>query len=305
MASPLVLRTAIGKYPYVQALKDGSVHSDRVRLEYVEVEPLNQAFRRLLRDGEFDVCEMALTTHALAHAFGKPYTAIPIILHRNFHHGAIACAKNAPLRGPSDLSGRRVGVRAYSQTTGVWVRGILQHEYGVDVGSITWVTTEDAHVAEYRDPPNVERAAEGKGLRTMLLAGEIDAAIGLRQEDPNEVRKVIPDTDAAAASWYRKTGIYPANHAVVIKNDLLAKHPWLGTELMTMFAESKRQAQKTPVSAAEARLKALVGDDPHPYGLAANRKPIEMVLAFSTEQKLTPRAYKIEELFDAKSLAWA
>src|SRR5262249_23093024 len=142
MRTLLTRRVAVDNYPYVQPLKDGSVKSDKLHLDFVEVDPFNRAFRRMIRDFEFDVCEMALTTHAIAHAFGKPITALPIILHRNFHHAALVCAKGSSLQDPAGLAGRRVGVRAYSQTTGVWVRGILESKYDLDLDTVTWVTLE-------------------------------------------------------------------------------------------------------------------------------------------------------------------
>jgi 4,5-dihydroxyphthalate decarboxylase len=302
MSTPLVLRSVLGKYNEVQPLKNGSVRSDRVRLDFVEVEPIAGSFRRMLRDWEFDLCEMAITTHAMARAFEKPVIGLPIVLHRGFHHSTFNCLKSSPLKGPADLMGKKVGVRAYSQTTGVWVRGILKAEYGLDHADVTWVTMEDAHVAEYRDPPNVVRAAPGKTLRAMLLAGEIDATIGLAPADTNEVRTVIPNADEAAAAWYRKTGIYPSNHTVVLRSEHAAANPWLAGELYRMFVAAKEQARtaakSTPPSAAQTRLLALVGSDTLPYGMSANRASMEMLLRFAVEQKLIPRAYRLEELFD-------
>ena len=305
MTPPLVLRTAIGPTTMPARSGTGPCGPTGCASNFVEVEPVTRAFRRMARDLEFDVTEMAVTTHALAHAFAKPITALPIVLTRDFHHGAIVCAKGSTLRGPKDLVGRKVGVRAYSVTTGVWVRGILKEEYGADYASMTWVTQEDAHVAEYRDPPNVVRAAPGKDLRAMLLAGEIDAAVALRPPNPDGVRTVIPDADQAAAAWYRKTGVYPVNHVVSLKTELLRAHPWLGAELFALFKEAKRRAAPAaaPAGSAKAKLKELIGGDLLPYGMAANRKSIEMLLGFAAEQKLTPRAYAVEELFDPSTLA--
>jgi 4,5-dihydroxyphthalate decarboxylase len=308
MTTPVTLKIAVGPYEHVRALRDGSVRSERVRFDFVEVEPITRAFRRMARDLEFDVSEMAITTHALAHAFQKPITALPIVLSRDFHHGAIVCTHASSIRGPADLVGRKVGVRAWSQTTGVWVRGILKSEYGIAPSSMTTVTEEDAHVREYQDPSHVVRAAAGKRLRDMLLAGEIDAAIALRPAvDTKDVRTVIPDAEAAAAAWYRKTGVYPVNHVVSVKTDLLRAHPWLGAELLSLFTAAKEQARaRAPASArdgAEARLRALVGDDTLPYGMARNRAGIEMLLGFAAEQALTPRIYRPEEVFDAGTLS--
>src|SRR5579863_6715057 len=180
----VVLRTALGKSPLVRALKDGAVASDRIAFDFVDVDPITRAFRRMTRAMEFDLCEIALTTHAQARAYGKPITALPVVLLRGLHHGALICRADSPLRGPTDLVGKRIGVRAWSQTTGVWVRGVLHDEYGVTPDSMTWITEEDAHVQEFTDPPFVQRMAPGQDLRAMLLSGEIDAAIALAGMDP-------------------------------------------------------------------------------------------------------------------------
>ncbi len=308
MATPVTLKIAIGPYEHVRALRDGSVRSERVRFEFVDVEPITRAFRRMARDLEFDVSEMAITTHALAHAFEKPITALPIVLSRDFHHASVVCVDRSSIRGPSDLVGRKVGVRAWSQTTGVWIRGILKADYGVEPSAMTTVTEEDAHVREYQDPPYVVRGGAGKTLRGMLDTGEIDAAIALRPvPKPGEFRTVIPDADAAAAAWYRKTGVYPVNHVVSVRTRVLREPPWLGAELLSLFAAAKEQARgKAPAPAAgsaHARLRALVGEDTLPYGMGKNRAGIEMLLKFAAEQTLTPRVYRPEELFDPGTLS--
>jgi 4,5-dihydroxyphthalate decarboxylase len=278
----VVLRTALGKSPLVRALKEGLVASDRVGFDFVEVDPVTRAFRRMVRTLEFDLCEIALTTHAQARAYGKPITALPVVLLRGLHHGALICRRNSPARGPADLVGKRVGVRAWSQTTGVWVRGVLQDEYGIAPDSMTWVTEEDAHVQEFEDPLFVEQIAEGQTLRAMLLAGEIDAAIALAGMDDTEVRTVIPDADAAAARWHRKTGAYPINHVVAVKDALLTAHPWLADELMRLFVESQR-----------------ISGTVVPYGIAANRPAVDLLMRYAAQQGLIPRAYRTEELFVA------
>ncbi len=292
----LTLRTAIASYPHAVALKDGGVTSDRVRLDFEDVQPITRAFRRMVRTLDFDLCEIALTTLAQAHAYAKPIIGLPVVLMRGFHHGALVCRRDSPIGGPHGLVGKRVGVRAFSQTTGVWLRGILQSEYDVHPGSITWVTAEDAHVLEYHDPPNALRLAPGQDLAAMLMAGEIDAGIALTGLDPTQVRTVIPDADAQAADWFRRTGAYPVNHVVCVRRALLDEHDWLEAELMTLFARAK-QAARTP--SVEARWQPIVGDDFLTYGLAANRRGIELCVEFAAQQGLVPRAYRPEELFAA------
>jgi len=277
----LVLRTALGKSPLVHALKDGSLASDRVAFDFVDVEPITRAFRRMTRGMEFDLCEMALTTHAQARAYGKPITALPVVLLHGLHHGALVCRRDTMLRGPADLIGKRIGVRAWSQTTGVWVRGILRVEYGVAHDAMTWITEEDAHVQEFTDPPFVQRIAPGQDLRAMLLSGEIDAAVALAGLEPAQLRTVIPDSDAVAAEWSRRTGVQPINHVVVVKDALLAEHPWLADELMRLFLAARQQAADTVA-----------------YGVDANRPAIDLLMRYAAQQGLIPRAYRVAELFD-------
>jgi 4,5-dihydroxyphthalate decarboxylase len=279
MTRELTLRTALGKSPLVRALKQGVVASDRVAFDFIEVEPVTRAFRRMTRAMEFDLCEIALTTHAQARVYGKPITALPVVLLRGLHHAALICRRDSPLRGPADLTGKLVGVRAWSQTTGVWVRGILHDAYGIAPDAMTWVTEEDAHVQEFVDPPFVERIEPSQQLPAMLLSGEIDAGIALAI-DSGQVRPVIPNADAVAAEWSRKTGVFPINHVVVVKDTLLAEHPWLADELMRLFVASREKAGESV-----------------PYGLAANRPAIDLLMRYAAQQGLIPRAYRVEELF--------
>jgi len=290
----LALRSAIADYPHAVPLKDGRVTSPRVRLDFEAVEQITRAFRRLVRGENFGLCEIALTTLAQARHYGKPLTGLPVVLMRGFHHGALVCRTDSPLRGPQDIAGKRVGVRAYSVTTGVWVRGILQSEYGVDPDSIIWVTSEDAHVQEYADPPNVLRAGPGQTLPQLLLDGQIDAGIALTGLPPSQIRTVIPDADAAAAAWYRKTGAYPVNHVVCVQTHLLQQHDWLAGELMALFTAAKHAAA---APSAEARWTGIVGADPLPYGLEANRSGIELGLRYAAQQGLIPEACRAEEIF--------
>ncbi len=286
----ITLRSAIADYPHVAALKDGRVASDRIRFDWETVEPITRAFRRQVRTGDFDFCEIALTTHAQAVAYGKPIVALPVVVMRGFHHAALVCPKDSLLRGPADLVGKRVGVRAFSQTTGIWVRGILLDEYGVDHRAITWVTSEDAHVLEYPDPPNVVRIAAGQDLASMLLNGEIDAGIALTGLDASRVRPVIPDAEAEAARWYRKTGAYPVNHVLCVRDTLRDLAP----DLFALCQAAKAAAGSPP---AEERYRSLLGGDPLPYGLEANRIGIDTCLRYAAEQGLIPAPVSADALF--------
>jgi 4,5-dihydroxyphthalate decarboxylase len=281
---PVTLRAALGPYAHVAALRDGSVGSDRIQLSFETIVPITRAFRQMVRTLDFDLCEIALSTHAQAVAYGKPIVALPVVLTGGLHHRSLVCLRGSPLRGPQDLPAKRVGVRAYSQTTGVWVRGILRDEYGVEPDAMTWITQEDAHVAEYPDPPFVRREAAGKDLRALLLAGEIDAEIGLAGLDASEVRPVIPEPDRAAAAWSRRTGVRPINHVVAVRSELLTAHPWLVRELYALFTRART---------AEAPA----------YGMDINRPAIDMLLRYTAEQGLTPKRLRADEIFAADLMA--
>jgi 4,5-dihydroxyphthalate decarboxylase len=294
MTGTITLRSAIANYPHVRAIKDGSAASPLVRFDFEEVANITRAFRRMVRTLDFDLCEIALTTLAQAHSFGKPIKALPIVVMRGFHHAALVCPMGSAIRGPEDLRGKRIGARAWSQTTGVWVRGILLDEYGVDHRDITWVTEEDAHVAEYLDPPNVVRIAPGQDLKTMLEAGEIDAAIAVAGVNPALVRPVIAEPLQAAAAWYAKTGAYPVNHLLCVKTALVEAAPWLPEELLRLFIAAKAAATEP---SAEARFAEIVGAEVLPYGLETNRIGIELCLRYAAEQRLVPAVYDLVELF--------
>jgi 4,5-dihydroxyphthalate decarboxylase len=290
----VTLKTAVAHYPHVRALKDGTVGSDLVRFDFEDVPVITRAFRRMVRTLDFDLCEIALTTLAQAQAFGKPLKGLPIVVMRGFHHAALVCPVGSGIAGPADLRGRRIGVRAWSQTTGVWLRGILLDEYGVDHRDITWVTEEDAHVAEYPDPPNVVRIGAAQSLAAMLLGGEIDAGIALAGLDAAAVRPVIADPLAAALAWFRRTGAYPVNHLLCVKTELVEASPWLPSELMRLFVAAKAAATEP---SAEVRWGEIVGADVLPYGLEANRTGIELCLRYAAEQGLVPRVYDVGEVF--------
>ncbi len=191
--SNLTLKTVTRTQGNNAPLKDGMVTPKTFAFAFEEVDPLIAAFRRMVRGGEFDICEMAITTYICAKAYGKPMTAIPVFIVRAFHHGAILVNTKAGIRTPKDLEGKKVGVnRGYTVTTGVWARGVLQQEFGVDLGKITWVLSGDEHVAEYVPPANVVPIEKGKTIAEMLAAGELAGAIGVEIDHP-DVRLLIPD----------------------------------------------------------------------------------------------------------------
>jgi 4,5-dihydroxyphthalate decarboxylase len=301
-----VLKTAIATYPHTRALKDGTVAVAGIQLAHVEVAPIVGAFRRMCRALEFDVCEMAITTYLTAKAYGRAFTALPVFIMRQFHHSPIVYNVKSGVASPKDLEGKRVGVRAYTVTTGVWVRGILATEYGVDLGKVTWVLNDQEHVEEYQKeyPPNVVYQA-GANFGEMLAKGELAAAIGAGKVDSPDVKPLIPNAREAEAAWYRKTGIYPINHTVVVKDALLRADPTLAPRLFTAFKEAKAVFLEQLGSGAElsdevtalAQRRSVVGDDPLPYGLAANRTALEAVIQFAHDQKILRRKITPEEMF--------
>ena len=297
------LKTALVVRGHTQPLVDGTVKPRSFEFEFEEVPIIIKAFRRMVRGLEFDICEMAITTYLCARDQGKPFTAIPVFPMRAFHHGAIVYNVSAGIRTPKDLEGRKVGVnRGYTVTTGLWARSILQHEHGVDLNKVTWVLSGDEHVAEYRPPANVVSIEPGKTLEGLLAAGGIAAAIGVKVESP-DVKPLIPNAREAGLDTLRRRGIYPINHTVVVKNELLAAHPDLAADLFTAFAEAKRiyverLKQGRAENADPIHLPVVdITGDPLPYGIEPNRKTLEAIVQYSVEQGILSRAVTVEELF--------
>jgi ABC-type nitrate/sulfonate/bicarbonate transport system substrate-binding protein len=300
------LKTALVKRGHTQALIDGTVKPRTFEFEFEDVPVIVKAFRRMVRGLEFDISEMAMTTYLCARAHGKSFTAIPIFPMRAFHHGAILYNMNAGVHTPKDLEGKKVGVnRGYTVTTGLWVRSILQHEYGVDLGRVTWVLSGDEHVAEYRPPANVVPIEPGRTLQELLTTGEIAAAIGVQVESPY-VKPLIPHAREAGFEALRQRGIYPINHTVVVRNDLLDADPDLARDMFDAFAEAKRiyvrRLREDRLDAAfqtddiHWRVMEITGD-PLPYGIEPNRLTLEAIVQHSAEQGILHQPVAIEELF--------
>ena len=284
-----------------RAVKDGSIAPKLANLTFTEVPVLVNAFRRMVRATEFDVCEMAITTYLVAKEHGKPFTALPVFLVRGFHHGAIRAL--SPV-APADLAGRAIGVnRGYTVTTGVWARGILHAEHDVDLDGIDWVLSGDEHVAEYRAPANV-RSANGADLGDLLAAGELAATIGV---DAAGTHPVIPDPDAAGYAALRERGHYPINHLVVVRDELLDEHPDLARDLFDTFAESKRRYVEDLLADAITELTAadrmhrevarVTGEDPLPYGIEPNKAVLEELLDHAMNQHILRTRPNINDLF--------
>lgn len=309
---PLTLKTVTRTQGCNAALKDGTVSPGGFAFEFEEVDPLIRAFRRMVRELEYDVCEMAITTYLCARAHGKRFTALPIFLVRGFHHGAIVCNTSAGLRSPGDLEGERVGVnRGYTVTTGVWARGILAEEHGVDLDRVTWVLSGDEHVAEYRPPANVVPLEPGAELADLVASGELAAAIGIEADRPG-LAPLIPAATEAGFEALRLRGHYPINHLVVVKDELLDARPDLAAQVFEAFAAAKTLYVErlrdgtidtpTPADLMYRRVLEITGEDPLPYGIEPNRAMIERLLDHAVSQRILSDRPAVDTLFAAGTL---
>ena len=318
MAGKIRLKIAVADYPHTAAVRNGSIPIEGVDPEIITVQPQIAAFRRMVRQVEFDVCELAPTTYIIARAHGASFVALPIFVLRRFHHAGLLVRPDAGIRTPRDLEGRKVGVRAYSVTTGVWTRAVLIDEYGLDSSKVNWVVDDEEHVTQLKLPPNVVRAPVGRSLADMMADGELaagfhgNAGVG-RSGSPTDGWKTVeahypdlfPNAEALEADWYKRTGIYPMHGTIVVKDSVLTDHPWVAQSLFEAFSQAKdewlRRLDAGEASSASdkkyAQLRKIVGHDPLPYGLAANLKTIEALSNTAFKQQLTPRHMPVSELF--------
>jgi 4,5-dihydroxyphthalate decarboxylase len=281
------LFTLLGDYPNTAALKSGELTSDLADFSFADIKVANTGFKPLVREHRFDLSELAIVTYLQAKAYGKPYVLMPaVVLARGQHHTIAYNPERGPLTA-GGLAGKRVGVRAYTVTTGVWVRGILEEQYGIGLDKVKWVTFEDPHLAEYTDPTFVERAPAGKNITQMLLDGELDAAVvGDKLPDPR-LKHLIPDYETAANAWASKHG-YPVNHLVVIRSELSRTRPDVVREAFRLLKESRDVAVRAGTKNAA---------DLH-FGVEPNRRSLETIIDLAVAQKLIPRRFSIDELFD-------
>jgi 4,5-dihydroxyphthalate decarboxylase len=292
-ASPVVsLKTNLADYPVTLAMKDGRVTSGLVHLDCCGPKVANEGFKAMLRENAYEAGELAIITYLQAKAFGKPFVLLPTPLSGRPQHHCIAYNSELGHLNPKDIEGRKVGVRTYSQTTGLWVRGVLQHEYGVDLDKVTWLTMEDSHLREHFDPPNCTRIPAGSKLKKMMFDGEIAAAMmgGDMPDDPR-VKTLIPDAKAAGREWCRRAGVMPINHMFVVRQELSRERPDIVREIFRMIVESRGLAPE----AAQAIVP--------PIGLEANRSCLDLAIQWSFEQKLIPRRLSVDELFDDTTAA--
>jgi 4,5-dihydroxyphthalate decarboxylase len=323
MADQPHLKIAIADYGHTRALKSGEVSIKGVDAEFIQVVPIIAAFRRMVRDLEFDVCEMAPTTYMIARTRGAPYTALPIFLMRRFHHGGFLVRPDANVRVPKDLEGKKVGVRAYSVTTGVWTRGIFVNEYGLDSSKVTWIVDDEEHVTTLKLPPNVVHAGPGQSLQSMMASGEIEAGFagpaGVGRAGPpisgwDQASQAVKATDTypeliinveeVEAGWFRRTGIYPIHGLIVVKDEHLKNHPWLAQTLMEAFVAAKKPYLEqlklgTGDGVEDKRYRKFFSlmSDPLPYGVTANKASIEALVTYALQQELIPSRPQLDQVF--------
>lgn len=273
------MKVLLGDYPGTHSLRTGKIASENLNIEFADVKQAHHAFKRVVRNLEFDIAELAIVTFLLAKAHGKPYRLLPAVVTARFQHPFLVCRAEKRLR-PEELAGKVIGKRSYFVTTATWLRGILADDHGVDLKSVRWVTFEEPHVAEFRDPPNVTRAPEGKDVLSMLLAGELDAAIvtDLPKDDPR-IAPVFPDAAAAAQAWKRRTGAsIQINHMVVAKAGV---SPSVSSSFYDLLKKSRDDAGSNL-----------------PFGIEENRRNLEAAVECVHRQNMIPRRYAVEELFE-------
>jgi 4,5-dihydroxyphthalate decarboxylase len=275
----LRLRTLLGDHPCTAALKNGLIRSDLVEFDFVDYSPTNKGFKPMVREQAFDVSEMAIVTYLMAKSVGKPMVLLPdVVVARLQHAYALYHARSGTLM-PADLNGKRVGIRSFTTTTGAWLRGILAEDHGVDLGSIDWVTFEDAHVAEFKD--TTKRAPAGKQIIQMLLDGELDAVLGEKSDHP-DLKMLFPDSSKEEFSWFARNGVLPINHMVVVSRDLCEKHPEAVAEVHRMLREAAASSSSPKLMLEHQRL----------------RRALYLIVGYCVQQGLIPHAYDVEELFD-------
>lgn len=284
----LTLKTLLGDYPNTLALKRGEVRSPNIVFDFADVKVPNTVFKDVVRHLKYDVAELAIVTFLQARAQGKPLVLLPAVVVGSMPHPFLAYNSERGRIAPTNLTGKRIGIRAYSVTTAAWIRGILQNDHGVDLDSIKWVTFEDPHVAEYSDPPTAQRAPAGKQLVQMLLDGEIDAGVvGGPDLKDTRLQPVITNPGDAAKAWCEKNGALPINHMLVIRESLAKSNPEAVKEIFRLLRESKQALPDAGHALA-----------PIQFGIENIRRSLELIIDYSVQQKLIPKRFEVAELFN-------
>ncbi len=314
----LQLSLACGDYDLLRPLLDGTVRAEGVELVCVTL-PSPERHWRMLRHEEFDVCELSLASYLVDRDRTDRFTAIPVFPHRRFRHGYVFVRQEGPVRRPQDLEGRRVGLRTFQNTAGLWVRGILQHEYGVDLRTVRWVAQDEEDLPLDPSPRGIrlERVPAGRSIDRMLLAGELDAVIypevlpSYRRGEAG-VRRLFEDYAEQEKAYFARTRIFPIMHTVVVRTALLERHPWVATNLLHAFEASKRECYRRLQDPRRVSLawflpaleeqQRLMGPDPWAYGFEPNRHVLEAAAQYAFEQGLTTRPLEPAGLFAPSTL---
>ncbi|WNV09453.1 hypothetical protein [Tardiphaga sp. 709] len=273
------LRILLGDHPHTTALKSRAITSDLVELDFATYTPTNKGFKPMVRDGAFDVAEMAIVTYLMARSYDKPMVLMPSVMMARHQFGFAVTNPAARIIGPKCLEGKRVGIRSFTTTTGAWLRGMLANDYGVNLDAIEWVTFEEPHVAEYVD--STTKAPAGKAIMQMLFDGELDAVLGEKSDDPR-VAHLFPDVAAEEKAWLARHGVVPINHMVVVSKQLSDTRPDVVRELQRMLEASR--------AAATGKVPAFSKDD--------MTRSLELITDYSAQQRLIPRRFSVDELFD-------
>jgi 4,5-dihydroxyphthalate decarboxylase len=272
------LRTLLGDHPGTTALKNGSIRSEMVEFDFAQYSPTNRGFRPMVREGAFDVSEMAIVTYLMAKSFGKPMVLLPDVVLARFQHGHALYNAKAGKLAPSNLNGKRVGIRSFTTTTGAWLRGILANDYAVDLDSIDWVTFEDAHVVEFVD--TTKRAGAGKQIIQMLIDGELDAVLGEKSDHP-DLKPLFADVAAEEKAWFERHKVVPINHMVVVSQAMSDQHPDTVREVHRLLSASATASPAAPRFSRDEMQRSL-----------------QLIIDYSAQQQLIPRAFTVDELFD-------
>lgn len=280
------LRTNLADYAVTKAIKDGRVTTPLAELDFCGPTPAHNGFKAMVRENKFVAGELAIVTYLQAKAYGKPFVLLPAPISGRFQHHCAGFNMDFGHLDPKDIEGRQVGVRTYAQTTGLWIRGILRHEYGVDLDKVLWRTLGDGHLAEYKDPENCERLPVGSSIPDMMMRGELAAAL-LGEDMPKDprVRTLVPDAHNAAKAWFAREGVVPINHMFVVHQSLSKQRPDIVRDLYRMVVESRAQAEGVPAAFP-------------PLGLEANRKGLQLAIDWALDQKIIPHRLSVDELFD-------
>ncbi|HWP56488.1 MAG TPA: hypothetical protein VNL14_01235 [Candidatus Acidoferrales bacterium] len=314
MSEKVHLTLACGDYEIVRALMEGSVQPDGIRLTVLTDMTSDQRHWRMLRNREFDVCELSMSSYLMARVRGQAFTAIPVFLHRRFRHGFVFINASKGIREPADLIGKKVGLRNFQATTNLWLRGILEHEFGVPHRKIHWYSQDEEEV-EFTRPADLwwERTPAGKSVETMLAEGELDGVIHpeiigpLLRGDPR-VKRLFENYKELEIDYYKRTGIFPIMHTTALRQEIVDRYPWVPLNLMHAFEKAKEIAyrrmenpRRVPLAwlrAAQEEQEAVLGRDPWVYGLGpANRKNLQTLMQYSLEQGMITKTIPLDELF--------